>query len=869
MSHPARRHSHCFWNLMALLWLGLLALPGLPARAEQAAPVRQILILHSYHPELSWTAGVNSGMQQVLNASDLRLQSHIEYLDAKRNPDRDYLDRFDGLLQHKLSHLRFDLILTSDAEALDFTLRHRQQLFSQTPIVFCGISNLRPELSAAGEPITGVEERPSFRETVELALRLHPATRELVFIGRTEDPSEALTREALRQLAASYPQEPRFTFWDDLPAEELRPRLSQLQPGQLVFRIGSIKAGNGRIWSFAESTRFIHQHAAVPQYGFYDHVLGEGIVGGKLVSATNQGRQAAELGLRILRGEEPQAVAVVSADSNPYLFDDRELKRFGISPKQLPAGSIRLHQTSSFYSVPKRDYWLGLGLLASLLAGAGLLVWNIRSRRRSEAALRSSEERLRLALEGSQDGLWDWDTVTGRNIVDERWCSMLGYTKQEIREHIDQWTELVHPEDLPVISAAHQECVEGHTSHFAGEFRMRTKDGDWKWILGRGTVVERGADGRPLRLTGTHKDISRQKATEQALQTAVAAAENARDRIDVILKSISDGLIVTDTGNRVQLINEAAQRLLGVDGQAGVDRAVESLLELPAYADQLAQTWKLGQAPPPQDLELHQQGELRVIESRTTLVRNPKGDQAGVITILQDVTRMRDMDRMKSEFISTAAHELRTPLAAILGFTELLLQGNFDSTQQREFLTIIEGRAETLTQIVDDLLDLSRIESGRLMALDRSLCTLDAIVIPLVAQYRLAASQHQFETVLSADEEDLWIDRGKIGQVMENLLSNAVKYSPDGGIIRVTGRSCQGNYEVTVSDQGIGMTPLQMERVFDKFYRADTGNTAIGGLGLGMAIARNIVEAHGGKIWVESTLGKGTQAHFTLPMAEG
>lgn len=869
MSHPARRHSQCFWNLLALLWLGLLGLPGMPARAEQAAPVRQILILHSYHPELSWTSGINSGMQQVLNASDLVQQSHIEYLDAKRNPDRDYLDRFDSLLQHKLRNLRFDLILISDTEALDFTLRHRQQLFPRTPIVFCGISNLGPELLPAGEPITGVEERPSFRETVELALRFHPATRELIFIGRTEDPSEALTREALLQLAASFPQGPRFTFWDDLAAEELRPRLSQLQPGQLVFRIGSINAGNGRIWSFAESTRFIRQHANVPHYGFYDNVLGEGIVGGKLVSAASQGRLAAELGLRILRGEEPQTIAVVSADSNPYLFDDRELKRFGISPQQLPTGSTRLHQSPAFYSVPKHDYWLGLGLLASLLAGAGLLAWNIQCRRRSEIALRSSEERLRLALEGSQDGLWDWDAVTGRNIVDERWCSMLGYSKQEIREHIDQWTALVHPEDLPVISAAHQECVEGHTSHFAGEFRMRTKDGEWKWILGRGTVVERDADGRPLRLTGTHKDISRQKATEQALQTAVAAAENARDRIDVILKSISDGLIVTDSDNRVQLINEAAQRMLGVDGQAGVDRAVESLLNLPAYADQLAQTWKLGQAPPPQDLELHQQGELRVIESRTTLVRNPKKDQAGMITILQDVTRMRDMDRMKSEFISTAAHELRTPLAAILGFTELLLQGDFDSAQQREFLSIIEGRAETLTQIVDDLLDLSRIESGRLMALDRSLCTLDAIVIPLVAQYRLATSLHQFETVLSADEGELWIDRGKIGQVMENLLSNAVKYSPDGGIIRVTGRSCQGNYEVTVSDQGIGMTPLQMERVFDKFYRADTGNTAIGGLGLGMAIARNIVEAHGGKIWVESTLGQGTQAHFSLPMAEG
>lgn len=870
MQHAPKPASRQAWRRLSALCLGLLWLFAAPALAAQTPPP-QILILHSYNPEMTWTAGIMAGMGEALATAEPPPQIHVEYLDAKRNPNRAYLDQVDSLMQHKLRQLRFDLILVSDNEALAFALRHREQLFPQVPIVFCGISPAESGQFTAAGNITGVEEVPSFGETIDLALQLHPGTRELIFLGRTDDPSEALTRTLLGELAGHYANRMRFSFWDDLAAPALETALEQLSPGQLVFRLGSIKDQSGRAWSFAESSRFVRQHTAVPQYGFYENALGHGIVGGKLVSANNQGRLAAQLGLRILSGEAPETISVVSTDSNPYLFDDRELRRFDIRSDQLPEGSLRLFQDPAFYPMHKSDFWILFGLFAGLCAVAALLAWNIRVRRNTEQALRESEERLRLALEGSQDGLWDWDATTGRNIVDERWCAMLGYTKAEIREDIEQWAELVHPEDLPLISAAHLECVEGRTTHFAGEFRMRTKAGEWKWILGRGTVVTRSADGRPLRLTGTHKDISGQKATEQALQTAVAAAESARDKIDAILKSISDGLIVTDTGGQVLLINDAARRLLDLGSQAVIGRRIGELIAAPAYAAQLQQILGQGEAPVPIDLELHQRehGELRVLKSRACLMQKQEGGRGGIITILQDVTRLRDMDRMKSEFIATAAHELRTPLAAVLGFTELLLQEGFNREQQREFLTIIEERAQTLTNIVDELLDLSRIESGRLMALDRSLCSLDDLIPPLVAQYRLAASRHRFEIVLDSAPGELWVDRGKIGQVLENLLSNAVKYSPAGGTIRVSAHQAAGQVEVTVSDQGIGMTTAQVERIFDKFYRADTGNTAIGGLGLGMAIARNIVEAHTGRIWVDSTPGKGTRVSFTLPLAGG
>ena len=227
------------------------------------------------------------------------------------------------------------------------------------------------------------------------------------------------------------------------------------------------------------------------------------------------------------------------------------------------------------------------------------------------------------------------------------------------------------------------------------------------------------------------------------------------------------------------------------------------------------------------------------------------------------------MAQLKSEFISTAAHELRTPLTVMLGFADLLLDNEeIPEEERREYLQIISSKSESLSGIVDDLLDLSRIESGRLITLDRKLVSLDDTLQTLVDQYRDSCPHHQFITTLNDLETALFIDQNKIAQVVENLLSNAVKYSPDGGDIDIRTERTIDGFRLTISDQGIGMTPAQRERVFDKFYRVDGTNTAVGGLGLGMSIVKNIIETHGGTIWIESTLGHGTSAHILLPVPE-
>ena len=177
----------------------------------------------------------------------------------------------------------------------------------------------------------------------------------------------------------------------------------------------------------------------------------------------------------------------------------------------------------------------------------------------------------------------------------------------------------------------------------------------------------------------------------------------------------------------------------------------------------------------------------------------------------------------------------------------------------------INEQAVSLAGIVDDLLDISRIESGKGFTLNKVKCDAGQAVKDIIPHIRDVYSKHKIEVVFPDEPVELFIDKEKMEQVLKNTLSNAIKYSPEGSVTRVIGEVFEDYCRVSVEDRGIGMTPHQMEKIFDRFYRADSSDSAPRGTGLGMPIAKHIVEAHGGMIWVESELGKGTAVRFTIP----
>lgn len=355
----------------------------------------------------------------------------------------------------------------------------------------------------------------------------------------------------------------------------------------------------------------------------------------------------------------------------------------------------------------------------------------------------------------------------------------------------------------------------------------------------------------------------------QDLHQALNEAEKARDWIDRIVMSISDGLIVTDGDNRVVLMNRAAEKMLGVPMNQSLGRPLDSIGQDPTLREPLKSLLFCEDRTHPVEIELPggNSPPQKIIWARTSILESKSATLGERIITLNDVTEERKLDRMKDEFVSTAAHELKTPMTSIRGYSELLIKRDYaDSKKMVRFATLINREAENLTHIIDDLLDISQLESAMGSTLTLLFADVRKTLESEIDFFREVYSTHRFELEVPETLPKWRVDSGKIGQILKNLLSNAVKYSPGGGTIRVEAEiKGEMDFLVSIMDEGIGMTQDQVARVFDKFYRADASNTAIGGTGLGMTIVQKLVHAHGGKVWLESQKGKGTTIRFTIP----
>jgi signal transduction histidine kinase len=367
-------------------------------------------------------------------------------------------------------------------------------------------------------------------------------------------------------------------------------------------------------------------------------------------------------------------------------------------------------------------------------------------------------------------------------------------------------------------------------------------------IVNRETIID--ALFKELEKLDREKDkyIAKLKQVEEALEISKASFHN-------IVQKSTDGIIVVDREGFVRFVNPATEAIFKrkagdlVNELFGFPVAAETAVEL----DLVSSGGKIGT------------GEMRVVETEW------EGELAYLATV-HDITerkqaeeKLRELDRMKSELVSNVSHELRSPLHSIRGFTKLILQGKVpDPEVQGEFLTIIDMQAEHLGVLIDDLLDMSRLESGR-FSIKKRLLSIKDIVRDSVKSARSLAGRKSLEITedMPAVLPEIEGDWERLKQVMFNLLSNAIKFSEKGGSITVKAEDRGSELMVQVIDHGIGIPGEAMPHLFERFYRAkDT--MARGGTGLGLYISKQIVEAHGGRIWVESKLGEGTTFYFTI-----
>lgn len=347
-------------------------------------------------------------------------------------------------------------------------------------------------------------------------------------------------------------------------------------------------------------------------------------------------------------------------------------------------------------------------------------------------------------------------------------------------------------------------------------------------------------------------------------QRLLQQSQQIQTQQEALFNSMIEGLLLLDENGRIQLANRAFIELFGITVDVRGKTILEVLRqhELTQLLEQVAtQKQVLGY-----ELRLGGMTERSLQINAAAIFHD--GKKQGTILVFHDLTRLKQLERTREEFVANVSHELRTPLSLIKGYVETLLDGAKDNPEvATKFLQTIQRNSERLKFLIEDLLTISELESGRLK-MNLQPVKLRPLVDRVLEDFKTPAAAKQVALVNETPDLTAHADADRVQQVLCNLVSNAIKYGRNEGCVEVSGRVIDGSIEMCVEDDGPGIPAESLERVFERFYRVDKARSREqGGTGLGLSIVKHIVQSHGGKVWARSELGKGAEFHFTIPAA--
>jgi len=666
---------------------------------------KNVLILNSYHQGYKWTDEETRGAIEALAPIKDSLKIYIEHMGAKWASGDAYYEEFHRMMKYKYKGVRFDVILLSDNDALNFMTKYRDDIFGKVPTVFCGINYFTDDDLKEQPLYTGINETVDIRGALEIAFRLHPSTKKVIVINDATITGKRLHDE-ISKIIPAFQDKVQFEFLEDIEMETLLKRVETLSLDSLILYTIFSRDKNGKFYEYDESVSLIAQRSNVPIYGTWDFCLGYGIVGGLLTSGYDQGRAAGEMALRILKGERIENIPVVRQSPNRYKFDYQQMERFRIKISDLPQGSIVINKPISFYEIHKELFWGYLAGVFVLIIAVIVLLLNIRRRKHAENELRKGRDELEMRVQERTAELLKTTIVLQQEVAEHKEArEALLEGEQKLysiiqgsfipsfvigRDHtILYWNRAL--EELSRLSAEEMVGTRKHWQAFYRDERPCMADllvdqsfeTISQWYRGKYSksklleeayeatdfFPELGEHGIWLRFTAatirnfqgelvgaieTLEDITDQKRAEEQLK-------ESQQQLTDIINFLPDATLVIDTEGAVIAWNRAIEEMTGIKAEDMLGKGNYEYA-LPFYGERRPVLIDLV-LKPQKDIEekyltVERRDEILIGESHVPALRgkeafllgtagalrNSKGDIVGSIMSIRDITDRRHVE---------------------------------------------------------------------------------------------------------------------------------------------------------------------------------------------------------------------------------
>jgi len=793
----------------------LLPISSSLAHAQEAS-LKRVLVLNSYQKGFPWTDDIVKGIESVFKSGENNPELTVEYMDTKTiGYETEYKEQLYDLYKYKYKKHKIDLIISSDDNALNFLREYHEDLFPDVSIVFCGVNNLDVSNIIDREVFTGLVELHSIKETIDIALRLHPGTKQIVFVV-DNSPTGTYLWNQIQGLFEYYEDTRMIRIDNSLSMEQIEDKVSRL-PDDTVVYWGTLHSDKyGKYYSFGEGALRVSKASSRPMYGHSVEILPYGIVGGKLLGGFYNGQVAAEMAQRILMGEKVRDIPVLTESQTQYMFNNEQMQRFGIGISALPKESIVINKPHSFYKENKVLIWCAITVIIFQMLIIISLIINSTKRRKAEESLQESEREnknlysmVRLMCDNLPELIWTKDLQGRFMFVNKACCEDLlnaGDTDEPVGKTDIYFTDREKQSHIenPNYHTFGESCTDSDKSVLEYlEVKRTEESGNIKGEFVVLDVVKApfwDENGKLIGTVGCARDVTREKEIEIERKKAEEELRKHREHLEEMVD---------------ERTAEIEKRISEVEK---LNRAMVNLM-----------------------------GDLRVSNEKLEM----------------STQQLDNANKELEAFAYSVSHDLRAPLRGIDGFSQVLLEDYANKLDEdgKHYLERVRTGTQRMGRLIDDILQLSR--DGRRKMKPESV-DLSEMTRKISKEFEQSEPERKVKFII---KDGLIVngDAHLLQIVFNNLLENALKFTSRQSEARIEFGMTEkeGKRVFYVRDNGAGFNMAYVEKIFVPFQRLHS-EREFTGTGIGLANVQRIIRRHSGSIWAEGEEGKGATFYFTI-----